>query len=169
MFELKDRTDYLILKLRFVTPKMFSDMPCMKEFYRDPRKEKRSTGQQLGTKSGLCSADKPKVNCPLCFAVGLDGISLVRASGKALQAYGYDSLEGAKDSCLLGDWGTILSASRPARLRSAPRRPDSLVVQYDSPCCQRIPQTHQQFQLSRTYSCTTYPGPLGDRALKRHE
>ena len=38
------------------------DMPCMKRVYITMTNRRRYTGQQPGTKSGHCAADKPVVN-----------------------------------------------------------------------------------------------------------
>ena len=47
--------------------------------------------------------DKPQVNRPLCSPIGLNRISLVRASGGVFGTCVFDALEGTTDGRLLGE------------------------------------------------------------------
>ena len=93
---------------------------------------RRSTGLQR-TKRASRPADKPRMNRlstdDFVTAFGVHGISLVRASRKTFRRRVFDSLQGTRDPCLLGEqlcWQTVLPDPAPPP-RRAPR-PDPLVV-----------------------------------------
>ena len=71
------------------------------------QKSVESTGQQPGTKSASRPADKPVTHRlstgGFVPAFGLHRVSLVRASGRTFRRRVLDSLEGARNACLLGE------------------------------------------------------------------
>ena len=82
-------------------------------------KKRRSTGQQPGTKSASHFAEKPRINRlstgDIVLALGLNRISLVRASGKTFKRLAFDALKGTRDACFLGE----MFSRRPAFLDRA--------------------------------------------------
>ena len=66
------------------------------------QKRRRSTVQQPGTKGASRLGDNPLVNRSLCSPIGLNGVSLVCASGGMSRRRVFDVLGGAGDGCPLG-------------------------------------------------------------------
>ena len=61
--------------------------------------------------------------------IGLNGISLVRASGETFRRRVFDALEGTREACPLGEqfcWHPVLPDPAPLPCRAP--RPDPLVV-----------------------------------------
>ena len=96
---------------------------------------RRSTGQQLGTKSASRPADKPQVNrlstADFVPAFGLHRISLVRASEEMLRTIVFDAPEETSDGCVLRGETRRRSILPSPPCPAAPlcaARPDLLVV-----------------------------------------
>ena len=106
----------------------FLDMPCHRKGFTETNR-RRYVGQQPGTKSFCCPADKPVVNRTLCSPTGLHRISFVRACEETFRTVVYDALEGKRDGRLLGE----PTCRRPVLPRPVPpRRP---AVRRPAPTC----------------------------------
>ena len=96
-------------------------MLCMKMFI--DTNWRRSIGQQPGTKCGCRPANKSRINHLLCVSADLNRVSTVGALEETFWLVFLDALEALgceRNGCLPGR--TELSASCPARPRSAPPR-----------------------------------------------
>ena len=93
-----------------------SEMPCMKNVYRDRRR--RSTVQQPRTNSASRPVDKPWINwlatADFVPTIGLHRILLVRTSGGTFRRYVLDASGGTRS---LFPGRTVLSASSSDRTR----------------------------------------------------